>query len=391
MSVPELGQLKDVVKQALSQGKLAACILSKVRSKQNPYQKVSVRPLILRGKLNYQFAYHYPTKELHENVEPGETWEKIFSLLESEFRQGMFYTVEADWQVLISKKGAARVLQHAPSRKMPELEHDRRKNYLLQEGTPYPFLVELGVMNKEGRVLAKHYHKFRQLNRYLEVVADCLPNLKQGEEEGPLQIVDFGSGKAYLTFALYHFLVQVEKFDVNIIGLDLKKDVVSFCNRVASRLGYEKLKFQQGDIKDFAAEGAGDLVVSLHACDTATDFALDRAVKWGAKVILAVPCCQHELFGQLEQAQQKPLLEHGILKERAAALLTDAARAKLLEMVGYQVSVMEFIDMEHTPKNLLIRAFRTTGQPQKQLEREYHSFREYWGISPTLERLLRQG
>ncbi len=389
--MPELVQLKNVINEVARDGELIACSLSKVRNKEKTeFQKVSVRPLWLRGGLHYQFTYHYPQKELHDNLPPEQAYEMIFSLLESTFRQGVLFTRTADWQALVSKKGVVRVLKHPPSRQMPELGHDRRKNYILQEGTPYPFLVKLGVMNKEGKVLARHYHKFRQLNRYLEIVADCLPYLEESAGQGQLNVIDFGSGKAYLTFALYHYLVHVLRLDVNIMGLDLKEDVVAFCNKTAAALDYQSLSFRQGDIRDFAAQGAVDLVVSLHACDTATDYALNQAVKWEAKVILAVPCCQHELFTQIEQVEQKPLLEHGILKERSAALLTDAARAKLLEIAGYQVSIMEFIDLEHTPKNLLIRAFRGAGPCPKQAARDYRAFKAYWRMTPTLESLLNE-
>ncbi len=387
--MPELEQLKNVIGEAAQAGELIAGSLSKVRNKETiPFQKVSVRPLLLQGGLRYQFTYHYPQKVLHENLQPKQAYEMIFSLLGSTFRQGILFTASADWQMLVSKKGAVKILKHSPSRQMPELTHDRRKNYILREGTSYPFLVKLGVMNKEGTVLARHYNKFRQLNKYLEIVADCLPLLEEPAGGGPLNIIDFGSGKAYLTFALYHYLAHVLERDIKIIGLDLKEEVVAFCKETAADLGYRDLTFRHGDIRDFTAQGRVDLVVSLHACDTATDHALNQAVRWGAKVILAVPCCQHELFNQIEQQEQKPLLEHGVLKERASALLTDAARAKLLEMAGYRVSIMEFVDLEHTPKNLLIRAFRGDGPCPKQAERDYRAFKTYWRMAPTLESLL---
>ncbi len=367
---------------------LLACSLSKLRKKATPFDKVSVRPLGLKGGLVYQVTYHYAQKELHHNLTPKQTEERILELMDQVFRQGHFFTPEADWQVLVSKKGATTMLQHPPSRKAQEVnfEHNRSKQYLLQEGTSYPFLVELGVMNSAGKVLAKRYHKFRQLNKYLEVIEDCLPYLKENEE--PLRIVDFGSGKAYLTFALYHYLVEHLKRDVQIIGLDLKEDVVSFCNAMATKVGFEHLTFTHQDIRDFRAQGQVDMVVSLHACDVATDYALAQAVKWGTQVILAVPCCQHEVFTQLEQRADPVLLEHGIVKERVAALITDAARAKLLEMEGYNVRIMEFIDLEHTPKNLLIRAFRESRFSGDQARRDYAHFKEIWGIAPTLETLL---
>lgn len=371
-------------------GQLLACSLSKLRKKEgSSYKKVSLRPIKLKGTLHYQVTYHYPNKETHENLTPQKAEQLVFELMTDTFRQGHFLTPHADWQVLVSKKGAMTILKHPPSRQKGEvtLTHDRSKKYLLQEGTPYPFLVELGVMNRSGKVLAKRYHKFRQLNKYLEIVESCLPHL-QPRQGKPLTIVDFGSGKAYLTFALYHYLVEQLQMNVEVIGLDLKADVVSFCNQMASKLGYSHLRFFQQDIRDFQAQGQVDLVVSLHACDVATDYALAQAVKWQAQVVLAVPCCQHEVFRQLDENIQPVLLEHGILKERVSALLTDAARAKLMETQGYAVRIMEFIDLEHTPKNLLIRAFRHSEPSVEKAKAEYESFRQYWKIKPTLEKLL---
>ena len=385
----EDSQLAVLLGSILEEENLLGCTLSKLRSKQTPYEKVSLRPLELKGELAYQVTYHYGQKELHENLSAEQVEELVLDLMNGVFRQGHIFTPEADWQVLVSKKGAMKILQHEPSRKGQDVDlaHNRTKQYLLREGTAYPFLVELGVMNEAGRVLKKRYHKFRQLNKYLEVVEDCMPYLPdQGDR--PLRIVDFGSGKAYLTFALYYYLVEHLKRDVQIIGLDLKEDVVAFCNEMALRLGFEHLRFYAEDIRDFKADDRVDVVVSLHACDVATDYALAQAVQWGAQVILAVPCCQHEVLGQLEQTKEPVLLEHGILKERVAALLTDAARGKLLETQGYLVRVMEFIDLEHTPKNLLIRAFLDPKTNKRQALEEYRSFATSWGIKPTLEALL---
>ena len=382
-------EFERFLQRIFSEGRLLACTLSKLRSKQTPYGRVSMRPIELRGELVYQVTYHYEQKELHENLTPIQAEKLVLDMLSGVFRQGHFFTSEADWQVLASKKGALKILQHKPSRQGQEVDlaHNRSKQYILEEGTAYPFLVELGVMNQAGKVLKKRYHKFRQLNKYLEIVADCMPHLKEVEDR-PLRIVDFGSGKAYLTFALYHYLVEQLKLNVQIVGLDLKEDVVAFCNEMATRLGFDHLNFYAEDIRDFRTEGQVDLVVSLHACDVATDYALAQAVKWGAQVILAVPCCQHEVFGQLEQGRDSVLLEHGVLKERTAALLTDAARAKLLESEGYLVRVMEFIDLEHTPKNLLIRAFLDSQVKMEQAWDQYVQFAATWGIKPMLESLI---
>ena len=385
----EHAELAALLAQLLPAGELLAGTLSKRRRRSSPYERVALRPVELKGRLHYQAAYHTADKVFHKNLMPDEAGELILKLLAEEYRQALFCTADADYQVLVSKKGAAKVLRLPLSRRREEtaLEHDRPKKYILQEGTAYPFLVELGIMNSSGQVLAKRYHKFRQLNKYLEIVEDCLPQLRRRGTE-PISVVDFGSGRAYLTFALYYYLVEHLGMAVQITGLDLKEDVVTFCSETARKLGFKQLEFVCADIRDFRSEGKVDLVVSLHACDTATDFALTQAVKWGAEVILAVPCCQHEVSAQLETGAQPVLLQHGIMKERAASLLTDAARGKLLETKGYSVQIMEFIDLEHTPKNLLIRALRGGCAEREQARREYMAFKEYWGIKPTLERLL---
>ncbi|NMB00098.1 MAG: methyltransferase [Firmicutes bacterium] len=260
--------LQVLLGEILSGQNLLAGVLSKPRKKGDPpYGKVSLRPVELRGILHYQATYHYPDREIHDNLTVQDAKQLILQDLEDTFRQANFYTVQADWQVLVSKKGVVKILQHPPSRQKSDvtLEHNRSKRYLLKEGVAYPFLVELGVMNSSGKVLAKRYHKFRQLNKYLEIVEDCLPYLTAKTNGHPLTIVDFGSGKAYLTFALYHFLVEHLGLNVELIGLDLKKDVVSFCNQMAEKLGYDNLKFLHQDIRDFEATGKVDMVVSYLA------------------------------------------------------------------------------------------------------------------------------
>ncbi len=236
--------------------------------------------------------------------------------------------------------------------------HNREKKYILQEGKPVEFLVGLGVQSKEGIIAKNRYDKFRQINRYLEYIEDVLDTLPV---DRPIRIIDFGCGKSYLTFALYYYLKVLQNRDLEVLGLDLKKDVIEHCNRLAQEYGYDKLHFQVGDISSFEGWTEVDMVVSLHACDTATDYALEKAVKWGAKVIMAVPCCQHEVNKQIKCEELEPVLQYGIIKERISALLTDAIRADILTQQGYDTQILEFIDMEHTPKNLLIRAVKQEG------------------------------
>ncbi len=353
------------------------------RSDPSRPSRVVVSPVTIGGSLRYRFTAFYATSSNDENLAPAAATDRLTQLLADDFRQGLLQAVDADWQILVSAR-EAKILRRPPTRPSTDLAHDRVKRRLLPEGVPVPFLVELGVMTPAGKVRAQRYDKFRQVNRFLELVDDVLPSLPAG----PLRVVDFGSGKSYLTFALHHLLTVVHRRAAEIVGLDLKADVVGHCEDLARRLGADGLRFEVGDIATFPALEGTDLVVSLHACDTATDEALNRAVRAGAPVILAVPCCQHELLPQLENEALGPLLRHGTLRERFAAEVTDAARAQLLGAVGYDVQVVEFVELEHTPKNVLLRAVARPGRDMAKALREYRAFAAELGIDPALGRLL---
>lgn len=388
-------QLTELMGRLFQEGTLIQATLSQVR-RSGPdgggCTKVTVKPVQLKGALHYQFSSFCGPKVLHENLAPEAAEAKLNTLLAEQFRQGLLQTGEADYQVLISKKGKTGILRKPPTKQAAggAPAHNRKKNYVLEEGVPIPFLIELGIMNAQGKVLAPKYDKFRQINRFVEMIADVLPHLPK---DRTLTIVDFGCGKSYLTFAMYHFLKEMQGFDLRVVGLDLKEDVIRHCSVLAEKLGYDGLRFLVGDIAKYDELQQVDMVVTLHACDTATDAALEKAVRWGASVILSVPCCQHELFRQVRSDVLGPLLQHGILKERFSALATDAIRAKLLELVGYKTQLLEFIDLEHTPKNILIRAVRSV-QPPKPAERaklaeEYEGFRNFLQAEPYLERALK--
>lgn len=379
--------LRNLVHQLAEEGTLISATLSQRRKAgDTSYTKVVVKPVELKKSLHYQLAYYYANKVTHENIEASSIEERMMALFEDTFRQGLLCAVDADYQVLISKKYKVSILKKSPSKKPGALSHNRRKQYILEEGTPVPFLVELGIMNADGKVFAKKYDKFRQINRFLEMVQDIIPDLP---EDRPLTIVDFGCGKSYLTFALYHYLSVQQRRELNVVGLDLKADVIEHCGTLAQNLQYDQLRFLVGDIADYNELSQVDMVVTLHACDTATDAALEKAVRWGASVILSVPCCQHELFNQVNNPVFEPLLSHGILKERFSALATDAIRAKLLDLLGYKTQLIEFIDMEHTPKNILIRAVKSSSADTERLWREYIAFRDFLSADPYLERACR--
>ncbi|NUT55445.1 MAG: SAM-dependent methyltransferase [Thermoleophilia bacterium] len=369
---------KDTLLADLFEGlSLTRAVLSKPRDGALP-AKVTVEPVELRGETAFRFTSQLPDRATHENLSGDAARERLGVLL-ADYGQGLLQTPEADWQVLGEK-----VLRRPPTRAAATRGHDRRKRYLLEEGTPVPFLVELGVMTPEGQVRKQRYDKFRQVNRFLELVDDVVPSLRP---EGVLRVVDFGCGKSYLTFAIHHLLTELRGREVEIVGLDLKADVIETCSAFAARAGLAGIRFEEGDIAGFDAGGGVDLVVSLHACDTATDEALAQAVRWGADAILAVPCCQKEAYRQLESSLLAPLLRHGLAKERFAALVTDTLRAQLLELAGYRTQLVEFVPLEHTAKNVLIRAAR--GRPAgEETRREYEELRDSLGLEPTLERLL---
>ena len=377
-------EIKDFIDKNMGKG-LIQMVISKSRIKDGP-SKVKIRPILLKDKFIYQATETVGPKVLHTNYERQELIEYIGELMEERFMQLQWEGQYEDGLVLLSKKGhlTTKVKRHACKKEQAALEHNRRKKYLLAEGTAVPFLVDLGVMTPQGKIVSTKYDKFRQINRFLEFIEDILPRLDRGRE---LTILDFGCGKSYLTFAMYYYLRQLRHFDVRIIGLDLKEDVIQHCNELAQSYGYEKLKFYTGDIASYEGVRQVDMVVTLHACDTATDYALAKAVYWGAKVILSVPCCQHELNGQIRNEMLSPVLSYGILKERMAALITDGLRAQLLEGVGYETQILEFVDMEHTPKNLLIRGVYTG--KKKNLEKTRRCIEELH-LNPTLARLLEE-
>jgi len=392
-----MSEIEPLLDQALGKGSLTGATLSEARARrEDGLRRVTVRPITLRKRRVYQFEYQYAQKVQHKNLDPSEAGALIRTLLAETFRQGHFQATMGDFHVSVGRTGKAKAAVHAPAPSAPEGEqagpaggHDRQKNYLLAEGVPIDFLVRLGVLTGEGKVVAARRDKFKQINRFLEMVDDVAGGLPK---DGPLHIIDFGCGKAYLTFALYYYFTALKQRQVRLVGLDLKQDVVAFCAQVALDLGYEGLTFALGDIQGYHAEdGANsvDMVVTLHACDTATDDALVKAIGWNARVILSVPCCQHELFGQLAGDVMRPLLKHGILKERLTALVTDSIRASLLESAGYSVQILEFIALEHTAKNLLLRAVRRVGPATpKPPSAEYAAFRDFWHVRPHMEAAL---
>ena len=364
--------------------------------------KVKIRPLELKGQLVFQFESFTAKQAFHKNLDRDAAVQEL-SGCAGEFRQMQIETVDAEYTVLISKKGKATIKrkQRREKAQAADLSHNRQKRYILEEGKYVPFLRDLGVMTEDGKIVRSRTDKFRQINRFLEFIEDILPQLDRDRE---LTILDFGCGKSYLTFAMYYYLHELKGYDIRIVGLDLKADVIRHCGRLAEQYGYDKLTFLTGDIADYDGVDQVDMVVTLHACDTATDYALAKAVGWNAKVILSVPCCQHELNAQFSAGGGSgdgvlaPVMDYGLLRERFAALVTDGLRAKYLERAGYETQVLEFIDMEHTPKNILLRAVKRNGDKIKNTAAESAAVRraaddivkceQFLQASPTLGRLL---
>lgn len=369
--------IQEIIKNSLLENKFIYGVFTTPRNKsENPYIKITARTISIKNEYIIQFEKFTEKQAFHDNYTFEEAYEEIVNLIINEYRNINLFTEDADFQLIVSKKGSIKVTEKEPSKKQKIEDHNKKKQYIINENEPCDFLIHLGVMTKDGAVYAKKYDKFKQINKFLEIVDD---SLKDKTLEDDFMIIDFGCGKAYLTFALYYYFYFIRKIKVRIIGLDLKDEVIQFCNETAEKLNYEHLEFIYGNIRDFEYKSNVNMVVTLHACDTATDAALVKAIKWNTEIILSVPCCQHEFFDKLDNPDLVPMLKHGLIKERISSLVTDSLRSLFLEKKGYKVQLMEFIAMEHTPKNILIRAIKTDKVNQKS-EKEYENFKNFWNL-----------
>ncbi|AXI00350.1 SAM-dependent methyltransferase [Sporosarcina sp. PTS2304] len=375
----------ELLQKRMSDGSFIRATISQPRAKSSEVKRIKLKPLELKGLFHIQFEYQKERILTHENIPLDAIVSPLQQALE-QYKQFHIELTNETMQIQISKKMKVSIKRiFLDTEKTADYAHNRVKKYALKEGVPYPFLIRLGVQTPDGKVKNQKHDKFRQINRFVELIDDTLSHLPK---DRTIRILDFGSGKSYLTFALYHYLRIEKGLDIRVTGLDLKKEVIEECQTIANDLHYEQLEFLVGDINDYTGDTAVDMVVTLHACDTATDMALAKAVKWGASVILSVPCCQHELFTQVHAPALDIMLQHGLVKERLAALATDSIRAELLTLAGYEAQLVEFIDMEHTPKNILIRAYRNDKKPsQAQIDR-YVEFRTMLHATPYLEKEL---
>ena len=377
--------IEELLEQCIQKNLIDLTISGLKKKNEELPVKIKVRPVAMKDKIEYQVSEFIGRKVFHKNYKKDELKKKITDWMQEDYKQAQFTMTDATAQILSGKHSqTVKYKKCKEVRVQRDLSHNRTKRYILPEGTPVGFLIDLGVMTKEGKIVRQKYDKYRQINRFLEFVEDILPQLSKEREQ---TIIDFGCGKSYLTFAMYYYLKELKGYDIRIIGLDLKEDVIAHCNELKDKYGYGKLSFLVGDIASYTDVDAVDMVVTLHACDTATDYALAKAVQWGANVILSVPCCQHEANRMMENELLQPVLQYGILKERMAAIMTDAVRANLLTAKGYDTQILEFIDMEHTSKNLLIRAVYT-GKDSENAAEALKNMEEALHLNLTLNKLL---
>lgn len=385
-----MNQIEELLKRVLT-SLLVDMVISGARGG-GDFIKIKVRPVMIRDSLYFQVSRYTDKQVFHENMTAEDALETLSGWILHDFRQAQIRMQDEMVTVLVSKKGKATVKsKKAACIETQNLEHNRKKQYIIKEGTAVPFMIDLGVMTESGKIIRTRYDKYRQINRFLEFIEDILPELPT---DRTVHIIDFGCGKSYLTFAMYYYLKVLKHYDIRITGLDLKQKVIEDCQALADRYGYDGLQFLCGDIADYNGTDEVDMVVTLHACDTATDYALYKAVRWHASVILSVPCCQHELNRKMQCETLSGAFQYGLIKERTAALMTDAMRGQLLEMKGYKTQLLEFIDMEHTPKNILIRGVKSKGllpkAARKQQMENYQKCRDFFGAELTLEKLFKE-
>ena len=380
--------LEDVIKEILKEDIVKIVISNKV-NKDVTYNKINITLKEKNNNEYYQMEKFTDKQVFHENIDKSQLESKLIESIENKYKQVSAWSETTTFDLKISKKGKIHLSKRKSDNvKMVNKSHNKEKNYILKEGMIIEPLIDLGVFTKEGKVVKSKYDKYKQINRFVEIIDD---EIKKNDYK-ELTILDFGCGKSYLTFVLYYYFVKIKNIKVKMIGLDLKKDVIKKCNDIAKSYNYENLHFELGDINGFKYNNKVDMVITLHACDTATDYALYNAIKWNSKMIFSVPCCQHEFNKDMKSEDLSILTRYGIIQERVAALMTDAVRGNLLEAVGYKTQLLEFIDIAHSPKNILIRASKgkvSKEKREKAIEEVNNLIKEF-NFNPTLYKLLKE-
>ena len=380
--------LEDVIKEILKEDIVKIVISNKV-NKDVTYNKINITLKEKNNNEYYQIEKFTDKQVFHENIDKSQLESKLIESIENKYKQVSAWSETTTFDLKISKKGKIHLSKRKSDNvKMVNKSHNKEKNYILKEGMIIEPLIDLGVFTKEGKVVKSKYDKYKQINRFVEIIDD---EIKKNDYK-ELTILDFGCGKSYLTFVLYYYFVKIKNIKVKMIGLDLKKDVIKKCNDIAKSYNYENLHFELGDINGFKYNNKVDMVITLHACDTATDYALYNAIKWNSKMIFSVPCCQHEFNKDMKSEDLSILTRYGIIQERVAALMTDAVRGNLLEAVGYKTQLLEFIDIAHSPKNILIRASKgkvSKEKREKAIEEVNNLIKEF-NFNPTLYKLLKE-
>lgn len=380
-------ELKIKIKEITNE-KLLKVVISNKLNKDVKYNKINIELKEKNNKEYYQIEKYTDKQVFHENIELEMIETKLFEMTFENYKQVAAWSENTNYDLKISKKGKVFLGKKKSSNEnLVNKSHNREKNYILKEGMLIQPLIDLGVFTKEGKVVKSKYDKYKQINRFIEIIDD---EIKKNDYK-ELTILDFGCGKSYLTFVLYYYFVEIKKINVKMIGLDLKADVIKKCNDIAQKYNYQNLKFELGDINGYKYTDNVDMVITLHACDTATDYALYNAVKWNTKMIFSVPCCQHEFNEQINSDEFSILTKYGIIKERLSALMTDAVRGNLLEALGYKTQILEFIDIAHSPKNILIRASKGSISQEKKERamKEVDNLIKEFNLNPTLLKLLK--
>ena len=369
-------------------------VFSNKYDKEYTYKKVKINMIKTNAREFYQVEKFTDKQVFHENIDEDKLREYLLDLMEK-FRQLAAISIDYNFDVRLSKKGKVFFSKHQQKNELKiDMSHNKKKKYILEEGMNIPAFVDLGIFSTNGKIINSKYDKYKQINRFIEIIDDEIKNIA-GEYSASgnkvLRILDFGCGKSYLTFILYYYLVEIRKMNVEIVGLDLKEEVIDKCNTIAQKYGYDMLKFELGDINGYKFENNVDIIISLHACDTATDYALYNAINWNAKMVFSVPCCQHEINSSIKTDRLPILTRYGLIQERISSLLTDTVRANLLEAMGYKTKLIEFIDFEHSPKNILIKAVKSniSREKKQKLIDEIETIKSELSFEQTLYNLLK--